>query len=125
MHGASTGSHEPPVSPLAPASPTLAVGEDEEGGEPGGEGYQGEDEQGLEDLETELQEEQHQGQSHRRGHRDGDPLRGAQGGEHGWRGVGRSGRQFVGPSDCQIVVVPAGVAAGVLATPDLRSTSAP
>ncbi len=79
------------LHPSSPASPTLAVGEDEEGGERGGEGYQGEDEQGLEDLEAELQEEQHQRQAYRRSHRDGDPLRGAQGGEHGWRGVSLSG----------------------------------
>ena len=39
---------------LPPPSPTLAIGEDVEGGEGGGEGYQGEDEQGLEDLETQL-----------------------------------------------------------------------
>jgi hypothetical protein len=38
-----------------PASPTLAVGKDEEGGEGGGEGHQGEDQQGFEDLEAELQ----------------------------------------------------------------------
>ena len=82
-----------PLGGLIPvrASPTLAVGEDEEGGERGGEGCQGEDEQGLEDLEAELQEEQHQRQAHRRSHRDGDPLRGAQVGEHGWRGVSLSG----------------------------------
>ena len=76
---------------LPHTSPAFAVGEDEEGGEGGGEGHQGEDQEGFQDLEAELQEEQHQGQPHRRSHRDGDPLCGAQGGEHGWRGLSLSG----------------------------------
>ena len=68
------------LHPSSPASPTLAVGEDEEGGEGGGEGYQGEDEQGLEEFDAQLDEEQGQSQGDRRGHRNSDPLRGAQGG---------------------------------------------